>query len=466
MKTARNLILLTLVLAVPASASAESTIMSIGSVPQKGPVLGAAATDGSSPARRVAFKAPATMNPTKLYHMSKSADPAARLHVANAIRRSTRPEIVHAARVLVNDPDVRVRRVLTESLAQKTAKRWIPLLTKAFGDKDAEVRIAAAKGLVQYGPEAYLDAMTSRLNDPSPAVRRIVLDSLMAAGKPGLEALVAIEIGAEPASDQMIAEVDETLHRYAADHGDELAQMLDLSTVDRRHAQRVANLLADCGPMGTNVLLAEMDAGLSQRAFYARRALTAYPGSSVKAINRRLMNVDLKETKSALITPYFEILAAAGDARALPGLKRLVTSRRPYLRSEGMLVLGHIQDDRAVALLIEGLQDPEADVRGAAATALGTQKSEKGIKPLIRVVARGDAVAVKAIRALGEIGDARAALVLERQLDSDNPVVRRYACEALERIGHRSAVKGLASRLDDPDAMVRYTASRALGSFE
>ena len=463
MKTARILVVAAAALCLPVTAAAESTIVTLGSAPVRGPLLGAGG-GGSAPAS--GFEAPSSLNPTKLYHMSRSADPAARLYVAGAIRKTSRAETVHAARVLVNDPDVRVRRVLAQSLAQKPARRWIPLLTQALDDADADVRATAARALVQHGPDVFVEPMSRLLDDPSPSVRDVAIDSLAAAGTPGLTTLVAVQTGARPASPQLAAQVDQTLHRIAADRGDTLVSLLDLAGVDRAHTQGVANLLADCGPVGTDMLLAEMDAGLTQKAFYARRALAAYPHAAVPLINRRLMEVDLKETKSALVTPYLEVLAAAGDARALPGLERLATSKRPYLRAETMLVLGAIDDPRAVELLITGLTDAESDVRGAAADGLGQQRSVEGIKPLIRLVARGDAVSVKAIRALGRIGDARAALVLERQLASDNPVVRRYACEALEAIGHTSARDGLLGKLDDPDAMVRYTASRALGSME
>jgi HEAT repeat protein len=466
MKISRMLIAAALALTIPVTASAESTITTLGSAPVRGPLLGAAAGDGSSPAKSAKFSAPSSLNPTKLYHMSKSADPAARLFVASAIRRSSRAEMIHAARVLIQDDDVRVRRALLGSLAAKEAKRWIPLLTEALTDRDPEVRLFAARGLVQHGPEVYAEPMKAMVDDPSAAVRRVVLDSLMSAGPDGISELVAIEIGARPVSAELLDEVDQTLHRHAANHGDQLVAALDLSKVERSHMQRVANLVADCGPIGTSMLLAEMDGGLSQRAFYARRALAAHPRYAVKPINARLMEFRLKGTKSALITPFLEVLAAAGDPRALPGLERLATSNRPYLRSEALLVLGRIDHPRAVELLIDGLSDPEADVRGSAAAGLGEQRAEAGIKPLIRVVARGDAISVKAIRALGQIGDRRAALVLERQLESENPVVRRYACEALENIGHRSARKSLSSKLNDPDAMVRYTASRALGSME
>lgn len=359
-----------------------------------------------------------------------------------------------------------MRRALAESLARKAAKRWIPLLTEAIDDADAEVRATAARALMEHGPEVFLAPMVRLLDDPAPSVRRVAIDGLASAGTPGLTALLAVHTGSRPASAQVVDEVDDALHRVAAHHPDGLVALIDLGKVDRSHTQRVANLLADCGPVGTDMLMAEMDAGLTQKAFYARRALAAYPGTAVPLINRRLLEVDLKDTKSALITPYLEVLRAAGDARALPALERLAKSKRPYLRAETMLVLGHIDDARAVELLVAGLTDADSDVRGAAADGLGQQRSVDGIKPLIRLVARGDAVSVKAIQALGKIGDARAALVLEQQLASDNPTVRRYACEALERIGHTSARDGLLEKLDDPDAMVRYTASRALGSME
>ena len=73
---------------------------------------------------------------------------------------------------------------------------------------------------------------------------------------------------------------------------------------------------------------------------------------------------------------------------------------------------------------------------------------------------------VRAIEALGKIGDKRATLVIERQLEHPRSTVRQYACQALEAIGHRAAADGLVKRLEDPDAMVRYSATKALGRMD
>jgi HEAT repeat protein len=449
MKAARLLLLLGVIAGTPAIALAESP-----------------AGVGSGNAGAV-FTPPSVLNPGRLVRLAKQQNPAARLYAARGIRQVRRAKTVRAARILIADRDVLVRRTLVESIATAPSRFWLPLLTQALGDPDPGVRTRAVLGLKQYPADQFIQASLPLLTDPSEEVRRTVREGLVGLGQEGITRLVEIEVGTSPMPEEVVAEVDGTLRHYAVSNGAALAEQLDMHDVHGTAAQRIARLLTACGRPGVNALLTEMDRGLTQAAFHARRALIEHPGAAVLPINDRLMNIDLEFTKSARITVYLDILISAGDPRALPGLERLIESVRPYLRGEAARTLGHHDSPHAVTLLLAALRDDVASVRGEAATALGRLEVKAAVMPLVRLASGDGPETIRAIRALGAIGDPGAALVLQQKLKSNSPAVRRHACEALERIGHPAAVKSLRlAKWNDPDAMVRYTAGRALGTME
>jgi len=92
------------------------------------------------------------------------------------------------------------------------------------------------------------------------------------------------------------------------------------------------------------------------------------------------------------------------------------------------------------------------------------QYEDRGnIEKLIHVVKRGDKPArIKAIRALGELGDPRAVNTLSRALQSDSWVERESAVIALGKINDYLSIKPLVSALSDKDQFVRERAAKVL----
>ena len=94
--------------------------------------------------------------------------------------------------------------------------------------------------------------------------------------------------------------------------------------------------------------------------------------------------------------------------------------------------------------LIEELKSDDREVHKVAYEALG-EIGESAVEPLIKALGDGN---TSAVRALGEIGDARAVEPLIGVLRDENWWVRSCAAEALGKIGDTRAVEPLIKELD------------------
>ncbi len=172
------------------------------------------------------------------------------------------------------------------------------------------------------------------------------------------------------------------------------------------------------------------------------------------------------------------VLATIADARVLAPLMTALKSPDWIVRMHAAKALGRIQDSGAVAPLLPLLQDSVKSVREETSTALaaigeaalssllvalthaewlvrlhavealGKTRSPEAVDPLLSVLFndRDRAVREDAVRALGQIGDARAVEFLVTAMKE--PGLRPLAVEALGRIGDRCAVPVLIDVLD------------------
>ena len=175
------------------------------------------------------------------------------------------------------------------------------------------------------------------------------------------------------------------------------------------------------------------------------------------------------------------VLATIADARVLTPLMAALSSPDWIVRMHAAKALGRIQDPKAVGPLVPLLQDKVKAVREEASTALaaigeaalssllaalthgewlvrlhavealGKTRSSEAVVPLLSVLFNDQDRAVRedAVRALGQIGDARAVEFLMTVMKE--PGLRPLAIEALGRIGDRRAVPVLINVLEDMD---------------
>jgi HEAT repeat protein len=157
--------------------------------------------------------------------------------------------------------------------------------------------------------------------------------------------------------------------------------------------------------------------------------------------------------------------AALGEigAPAVPGLLAALRDADADVREAAAKALGEIGDAAAVPGLLAALGDAEANVREAAAKALGQIGDAAAVPGLLAALRDADADVRRAAAALGEIGDAAAVPGLLAALRDADADVRRAAAAALGEIGDAAAVPGLLAALGDADWNVRAAAARALG---
>ncbi len=112
--------------------------------------------------------------------------------------------------------------------------------------------------------------------------------------------------------------------------------------------------------------------------------------------------------------------------------------------------------------LLRALNDPDPNVKQAAAKELGQGGSLKAVPILIDWLGSIDPKQKQvAVGALGDIGGDEATMAITRSLNDADDAVRQQAVKALGAIGRRgnsSVVIGLIARLDDPKADVRIAA--------
>jgi len=160
------------------------------------------------------------------------------------------------------------------------------------------------------------------------------------------------------------------------------------------------------------------------------------------------------------------------------------------VRCAAATVLGDLNDERGVDLLIPLLSSTSPDLRQTAAVALGHLRDPRAIDPLVQMLRSANpqdrAKAGAALRDLGwtpintddhalfevAIGNARAAAFrgeaavdpLVSELRHDTSFARRSAAAALEAVQDPRRVQPLLTAIRDADPSVRVTAIHALAS--
>jgi HEAT repeat protein len=136
------------------------------------------------------------------------------------------------------------------------------------------------------------------------------------------------------------------------------------------------------------------------------------------------------------------------------------------VRANAALVLGYLEDVRALEPLISALNDSNSDVRRSAAIALGNLKDIRALEPLIPALSDNSSdVRRSAAFALGNLNDSRAVDPLIQALDGKDSDVRAAAASSLGNMKNKSAVDPLIAALSDNSSDVRLKSAEALGKI-
>lgn len=116
----------------------------------------------------------------------------------------------------------------------------------------------------------------------------------------------------------------------------------------------------------------------------------------------------------------------------------------PKNRQRAIRLLGETEDEKALGILINALQDENNEVRRHAADALGTKGDKNAVLPLINSLQDPDDFVRGIVTwALGKIKEPVAVEPLIKSLDDTDWWVRKNAAEALKKISGEKAEKAL-----------------------
>lgn len=480
----------------------------------------------------------------RLADLLQDQSPLVRAHAARALGRIGGPAKSATERLvaLVGDDDAHVRRAAIRALRdiRPGAERVVPLFVKLMKGADDSVRIHAMDAVAESGNEAMpflveavkddaaaywaclviseigadaeeaVPALTERLKDRRPEVRREAILALAAIGKAAapavsqlVEALdhpvdripatyalgaigqappsaqIAIEKNAE-SDDALLADVSLlTLAQFRPDDKDLMRKAVeklvqDLKSDEARIRGAAAQALVELDPdpeIARPIFAKAMDTAGPESLDAMMDALAGLGG---KAIPRLIKALEIEQTRARAAA----ILERMGPAakEAVPALTAALGDNNPETRSEVLLALGAIGPEAAPAApaIAELLTDATMKVRYAACYALGQigLAAAKSAPQLACCLGDGDEfLCMASAWALAKIDSqspetaAKVAPVLIKALDTPDAMTRLHAAEALGQLGApaRAAVGKLEQLAkDDPNDDVREVAAESL----
>lgn len=162
-------------------------------------------------------------------------------------------------------------------------------------------------------------------------------------------------------------------------------------------------------------------------------------------------------------------LRSLPDEIAFPLIQPLVNDSNARVRYAAISQFDRLgQQDETVALelLRDRLRnDPEIDVKSAAADAIGTLKLREAFDELQQTYFQTQEwlLQMSIIATLGELGDPRGLDLLKAALSNDNEMVLTAAIGAIGELGDPQAIEWIASFASHPDWQIRYRLAQALG---
>lgn len=360
--------------------------------------------------------------------------PEQRVRAVEAIVAIGTPALARLQRVLQPDVEASLKLVALDAAGRIGDAKAIPLLTRFTNDADPDVRRQAVEALAHLEAPGALRALAAALADASAPVR-----SAAAAGLARVpdRRLVPFLMRAIQDSDR---DVKQLVIRALGLCGDESA---------------VAALrpLVTCGDGDLELEAAEAVARLGDHA--------AVPSLLEKLEFAARLNGDEPQALKLV-----DALRRLKDDRAVLPLIDLLAHRSERLRSRAAEALGQIGDRTAVGPIAD-LFDRERSplVMASAARALGDLKDPAGVTALQAALQQTDAVRIKAVIALGEIGGTDALELAAGRLADTSAQVRYQAATVLGRSGKNEFAAQIAPLIDDADDMVRRAALKALAEL-
>jgi len=189
--------------------------------------------------------------------------------------------------------------------------------------------------------------------------------------------------------------------------------------------------------------------------------------------------MDLENIQQLLdSTDYGDRLSGLNFLRELPikdsfkmifPLLKDTNVRVRYAAVSQMDSLGQVDLEKSLEILRDILaNDPEIDVKAAAADALAGLKLKDAYEDLVKAYEQSSEwlLQFSILAALGELGDPRSFDLLKDALSSPNELYRTAAISSLGELSDPRAIPLLLEFLEDEDWQIRHRLAQALGYFQ
>lgn len=326
-------------------------------------------------------------------------------------------------------------------------------LVSLLGDPDARVRRRAALAIGRVGLPAGVAPLVARLQDPDAEVRAMVAFALGLVGDAAaVDPLVTALGDPNPLVKGRAAHAlgligPERASRAAAPIGAMVRQLVDDGAL--------ATPPGDDQPGGAP------EAEAVRRGLAALTLLRSYDGIAAGVL-------DAQGRPRSAWWPIAVALSRVGDDRAVPALTELLSSPSPYTAGAAVRGLGERKAVSAVPqvlLLLEAARPVHAQVRVAAIRAAGQLGDARAVPPLLALLRQKDVplgVELEILSAIGQLGAREAEPELIDRITARSPFVRAAALRALARVDVLSFTTVLSGLDPDPDWRVRAALADAL----
>jgi HEAT repeat protein len=229
----------------------------------------------------------------------------------------------------------------------------------------------------------------------------------------------------------------------------------NLQTRDCQFRDLLLELLPSLGTTGVYAILQQICVA---EDLYARKILaTALVRIGEPAVPPTVTM--LQDDRWYVVRNMVAILGEIGSTSCIPALRKPAAHPDDRVRKETIRSLSRLKSREAESMIIDLLQDRQADIRRQAINSLGHIKSQLAVQPLMQTVLRADLLLRRtplkkeAIGALGRIGDRQAVQPLARIVDTPaiffwraTEELKIAAAAALGAIGDETVIPLLAKR--------------------
>lgn len=340
-----------------------------------------------------------------------------------------------------------------------------------FSSQEAETSAAAGAGTSE--PSAFMEEPTTE--EPTAEEFAEAVEALLSGSSGAAE---EVERMAEALRERLtldpLADAVERLLEAAGDPPDEtileaarsimnpaVASRIVQRMARERDEERLAEYNRMCKHLGLLMANAFRGALTESTDEHARRVYhDALIGMGQES--RPVIEGMIEDDNRFLVLSAVAILGEIGGPRAVELVTSALADTDPRVRREALLSLGKLGDEEAGQLVLGSFEDPDHNVRVAAAIAAGELALERGLRPVLAMLAEEDEpdVLISLLGALGQIGDPGAVQAIEkhavgRLFSKPRTDVRVAAYRALHDIGTPHARQLLDEALSDKDRGVQ-----------